>query len=431
MRASTFFLTASLAVNAALVAVLLVGATQRNASDANSHAAITAAPAESAGAARTSAAPKPAVDPETWSQLENVDLRTMMDQLRAAGLPLDLVRAIMAEAVRVQFAPRRAASNARYKEPPYWNPGAVDPKQQAEMREIMRAQEKALRDLLGAEADPADPYFANLHRQFPNWPDEKFAALAQIRSDYVRKQQELYANVRGSLSPDDQRQLAAIERAQRDAIAQALSPQEFEEYQLRTSSTAQNLRSQLAAFDTTEQEFRSLFKLQSAFDDQYGRLYTVPTREEMQARSNAQRQLTEDVHAALGDARFADYQRATDYNFRQTSALVERLELPPDTALQLYNAQKQFEQQRNDLMRGANRDTIQAAVQQVNALQQEAVARVTPLLGSARAVEAYKTNGGQWLQPINVRVGQPASAPVAIPAAPGGAAASPPPPPRN
>ena len=425
MKASTFFLTASLGVNAALVAVLLAGTAQRQGADVP--VAPAAAPADPASAARASAAAPSAVDPETWNQLESADLRTMLAQLRAAGLPPELVRAIMAEAVRVQFAPRRAALNARYKEPPYWNPGAVDPKQQAEMREIMRAQDKAQRDLLGTEPDPADPYFATLHRQFPNWPEEKFAALAQIRADYSARQSEIFANVRGALTPDDQRQLAALDRAQRDAVAQALSPQEFDEYQLRTSSAAQNLRSQLTAFDTTEQEFRALFKLQSAFDDQYGRFYAAPTREEMIARSNAQRQLTEDVHAALGDARFADYQRATDYNFRQTSALVARLELPPDTALQLYNVQKQFEQRRAELMRGANRDTIQGAIQQVTALQQEMTAQVTPLLGSARAVEAYKTNGGAWLQPMNVRIAAPSSG--TITAAPG--ATAPPPPPRN
>ena len=35
---------------------------------------------------------------------------------------------------------------------------------------------------------------------------------------------------------------------------------------------------------------------------------------------------------ALGADRFAEYERATDYNYRQTSQLVARLELPPAAA---------------------------------------------------------------------------------------------------
>jgi hypothetical protein len=36
--------------------------------------------------------------------------------------------------------------------------------------------------------------------------------------------------------------------------------------------------------------------------------------------------------------------------------------------------------------------------QQFTALEQEAIARITPLLGSASGVEAYKQYGGSWLQ---------------------------------
>ena len=52
-----------------------------------------------------------------------------------------------------------------------------------------------------------------------------------------------------------------------------------------------------------------------------------------------------------GAERFEQYQRATDYSFRQTTQLVARLQLPPDTAQKLYAVQKEFEQRRNELYR--------------------------------------------------------------------------------
>src|SRR5581483_7325990 len=86
----------------------------------------------------------------------------------------------------------------------------------------------------------------------------------------------------------------------------------------------------------------------------------------------------------------------TDYNFQQTARLVARLELPPETANQVYTLQQDMQARLRDL--NANRDlprddrTTKLAV-----LGTEAEAKLTSLLG-ARGYEAYKQNGGYWVQ---------------------------------
>ena len=126
-------------------------------------------------------------------------------------------------------------------------------------------------------------------------------------------------------------------------------------------------------------------------------MYTTPSQEEMRARSAAQGELNKQIEAALGSQRYADYQRSTDYSYRQATTLVARLELPPETADQLYAVRKDIE----DRMRTAPILPAQRA-----ALGEEATAKVSALLGP-RGFEAYKQNGGQWLQNLVPRPAPP------------------------
>ena len=120
----------------------------------------------------------------------------------------------------------------------------------------------------------------------------------------------------------------------------------------------------------------------------------------MRARTAAQKQLMDDIKAAVGDQRFADYQRATNSSYRQASQLVGRLELPPETANQVYALQQDLQQRAGTIRRSAG--SAEAAMAELTALAAEAKAKVTAALGD-RGFEAYKQNGGQWLQNLAPR----------------------------
>jgi len=395
MKVSTLLLAGSLAANFALAAVFFAGASASHVVSSNS-----SLPARPATTAPGSAA-KTAIDAETWTRLQTDDLPAFLARLRAEGFPPALVRAIMAEQVRVQFAPRRAALNRKGADRPFWEPATEDPKTAAALREIMKEQNQALKDLLGPDATTDEFAAASLHRQFPGLSDDKINELQRIQQDFNERRSDLLTGVNGAILPDDREKLTAIEKAQHDEIAQTLTPQELEDYDLRTSNTANLLRYQLTAFDPTEQEFRTLYQIQSDFSDRLGPMYGPPTQDEMRARAEAQKQLNDQILATLGPERGADYQRAIDNNYRQTSQLVARLDLPPESANDVYAVQKDI-QQRVTALRTDPTLSLSDRNQQIAALADEAKAKVTATLGDS-GFEAYKQYGGSWLQNLQPR----------------------------
>jgi hypothetical protein len=386
MRLFPLILAGSLAANAALVALLVIGATD-DATDIKPAPVAEKKLVTDRHAADSSGA-------ETWAALHAEDLPTQVEKLRAEGFPPALIRAIIGARIHESYAERRRALEAAQANAPYWKNAQPDPASQATLRDLWKAEHKTITDLLGP--DPDNGTAASLHRQFPNLPDEKIDALAAIRDRYDERRQDIYANVRGTVLPDEQEKINALDKSMHDEFASTLTPQELEDYDLRTSRTSNQLRNNLAAFDITEQEFRALYKLQSSFDAQFPPYYSAPSDEQQKARSAAQKQLNDDIKAALGDARYADYQRGTNYNFRQTSQLVDRLDLPPEAATQVYAVQQDI-QKRAGTLRSDRSLSPDDRTAQLSALAAEAQTRVTAALGT-QGFEAYKQYGGQWVQ---------------------------------
>ncbi len=386
-------LAISLLINAALAAVLVAGAfTSKPNVDTETAAA---------AAARTAAAAKAAsTNVDVWSTIKSDDLPGLVAHLRAAGFPARLVRAILAAQIRDQFAARRKAIEGNSADGAFWKNATIDPKQQLALRELSREQQKMLRDLLGPDADSDDSIgSAYRDRGLTGLPAAKVSQVRQILQDFDEQRQDLYATIAMggmvTFGSTEQAKMRAIEQAQHAELAKVLTPAELENYDLMTSNIAQSLRYQLSAFNPTEDEFRALFKIQQDSQDKMAPVMGMMTPDEMRARQDAQKQLNAQVELALGNERYADYQRATDYNYRQTTLLVARLELPADTANQLYAIQKDYQQRRMDLQASTSPED---RAQQLAALQQEAIAKVTPILGSDKAVEAYKQYGGNWIK---------------------------------
>jgi hypothetical protein len=312
------------------------------------------------------------------------DWRAQVDKLQAEGFPPAIIRAILTAQVRESFAARRKALEGAENAAQYWLQPNRDPATQAALRALAREEQKILKDLLGPS--PENSLAATLRRQVPELSEDKLDQIAQIRERYDEKRQDLYANVRGSILPDEREKMVALDKAMRNELASVLSPQDLESYELRVSNTANQLRYELTAFDPNEQEFRALFKLKSAFEEQFSGAVGPLAEDQRRARMDAQKVLDENIRAALGAQRYTEYQRATDYNYRTTSQLVARLELPPEATNQVWAVQQDF-QQRTRTIPPAERA----------ALATEAQAKLTAIL-TPRGYEAHKQYGGQWLQ---------------------------------
>lgn len=347
----------------------------------------------------------PSLDPETWTSLQGEDLSTLAAQLRAAGFPPNVIRSIVAAQISEQFAARRKALDPDADNRPFWKNQTTDPQVQAARRQIAREQQKALREVLGDEAEGDDPLsLASQRRRLGDVPAAKLPELKQLLRDFDEKRSDLFMG--GTMLATDREKLAALEKEQYAAISKLLTPAELEEYDLRASNTANSLRSQLAIFNPTEQEFRAIFKLQRPFDEQYQRVFDTPmTPEIARQRSEGQKQLQQDIKTLLGPERAQDYERSIDYNYQQASRLVARLELPPETTNQLYAVQKETQARQMEIY-GDRTLPAQERTAKLTALHEEATAKVTPLLGGNRGLEAYKQYGGSWLQTLVPRPAQ-------------------------
>ena len=384
-------LAGSLILNAALAVLLALGARP------DDTAPTTPAPM----ANRTARSSGPVIDETVWPSLSQGDLATQVKRLRDSGFPPAVIRAIAQAQLSEQFAARRKALDPNAESRPFWKSQTSDPATMIALRQLSREQQKALRELLGADAEPDDPINrAREIRQFGHLSPEKVTEARRIVREFNDLRSDHYMSYGGgpiTLTPADREKMNALDKQMQAELAKIMTPKEFEDYELRASNTANNVRYQLTAFDATEQEFLTLYKLQRGFDDRFGQIYSQPSQEEMRLRSEAQRQLNDQIKGALGPSRAETWERATNYEYRTTSQLVARLELPPETTDKAWSVRDEI-QKRASQVRQDPSLTPEQRTQQFQALQQEAIAKVQPLFGGTRGVEAYKQYGGQWIE---------------------------------
>jgi hypothetical protein len=405
MKISALLLFASLTANAALFAVFAFksssasSATGKTAAVAQADISDSSAtkPSEPAGAANLPAT--------TWSALQTSDLSTLVTRLRAAGFPPEVIRRIVSDQLEQAFAKRYSDLLQQQFDRPYWKDRgfpSLDAKTMSAMRATGKEYSDTLKSLLGE--DPNADYSTNVIQKlvYGDLPSAKIEQLQTIESDYNELTMQVQNTARGLMLPEDQEKLALLEKEKRADLVKLLTPQELEEYDLRSSNTASQLRFELATFNPTEAEYRALFKLQSALDEQY----PMPTggmitSEQMAPRQAAEKQLQPQIQALLGPDRYADYQLATDPKYQQVNRLVARLELPASTSVEVVNVQENIQKQAMALRQDGTLTPDQRNAQ-LAALAQQAQTQLTATLG-LRGYEAYKETSGYWLQNLQPR----------------------------
>lgn len=335
-----------------------------------------------------------------WTDLQKTDPKTWAERLRAAGFPASIIRELIAAQLRQQFSARRKALLAQQEEKPFWKGSGfyfMDPKITAGLRDLGREQSALLKQLLGPDADPGNEEMqAYQHRQFGDLPRGKVEQLQSITADYNDLRNQVYATANGVMLPEDREKLVILEKEQRADLAALLTPEELENYELRSSSTANSLRSQLTLFNPSEDEFRAIFKLQKAFDDKYGSANTITSGEQYQQRQAHQQELTDQINAVLTPDRLDLYKQAVDPAYQMVNRLVARLELPPSAATEVVAVQKDVTARANAI-RSDRSLAPELKSLQLTSLSQEAGTKLTTVLGN-RGLEAYKQYGGQWIQ---------------------------------
>lgn len=261
-------------------------------------------------------------------------------ELAAAGVPADVARDLALGRALARIVERnRAAQVKGTADNRWWRNRSTPPA----VREQPIAARREFNDALAAAFGPdAAAFGGGDSGQLDFLSPDKRAALRRITQDY----DEMMAAVSsgGIQLASDKEKLRLLKAERERDIAALLSPDEQLAYEMRTSPTAGMVRGRYGEGIETEDDFRTIYALQKAFDDKYpldamnGRV----TPDLMKQRNDAQRQLQDDIHAALGDDKYAALRRATDSDLRNIDALVSRLDLPPATTNQVAAARDSF-----------------------------------------------------------------------------------------
>jgi hypothetical protein len=391
---------------------------------------------------RSGPAAAPTNDPGTrvaefhWRQLLAEDFKVYRDNLRAIGCPEATVRDIMLAEINDRFALRRRAILDQL-EARFWDVLALQAtngrdnagleKMTESLEKLKQERQALIDDVLGEQVPDQEARQAQHRRRIETelaWlPAEKRQQILALEADFEQRQQAFAAEIQNradkSWNSQDQQHQADLTRQLNQQRRALLSPEEQSEYDLRHSGAA-NWAANLAGFEPTEDEWRTVAKLTKEADDARAKLGQAMDPQMMQRYGLAPPAATPDaaltaadrdaqlqalkasqdaaMQAALGD-RFAEYQRASDGDYQQLMRVTQRLGLGDDVANDVF-AMRQAALQQADAVRGnasLSPETQQAAL---NAIQQQTVQALQQTLG-ADALPIYQQYGGQWLQQLN------------------------------
>lgn len=406
MRPLTLFLGLSLAANAALVGALalrpaLAPPVVRDFFSGRSPAPASL-PSAAAAAPVPSAEPKPT--PKMWDLLYSPDPKQLVARLRAAGFSAGAIRGVVYAQVGRAFQARMRAfwepdPNTPFWKLPGWGAQQRDTARVAEMLKLQRDQTRLLNEVLGEDFFPAEMLEGDSRQRYGDLPPATIRALRDIENDYNEMRQlQQRTSFDQIVMPEDREAARMLEKEKLADLAAILTPEQFEDYMLRNSRTAQHLRHELTLFAPTEQEYRALYRFNEAVIDTIVPDGLTWSPADQPAREAAQKELLEKTRTLLGEPRFAEYMRATDQEYRQLVQLTARDKLPPETAVQAYALRESVAQESTRILDDASLDAAQKRAA-LRTLADTTRTRMTSVLGNTAGAD-YAGAAHLWLSAL-------------------------------
>lgn len=193
-----------------------------------------------------------------WRQVESEDYRQYLANLRAVGCPEKTIKDIIVADVNDLFS-SRMASVTRTNQYRYWRKEPVNrsEEQERQLRDLYAQKRDVLKNL-GVDA----PDFTDLLGEAFHDNMEERELQLEFLPEFKRQQikEALFQQAQQELvEGNNVARYDAIEQQTRTRIQSLLSPEEFKEYEFRSSADAGNLRGVLDPLALTEQEFRAIF----------------------------------------------------------------------------------------------------------------------------------------------------------------------------
>ena len=377
---------------------------------------VSAAASAGAGRAPGQAAPVERivreVEPFHWSQIEADDYQTYVKNLRRIGCPEETIRDLVKQDLDKLYDQRKAdiLSKAPARKE-YWktgNPSALSRPASAtssQMAQLDREKNEVLGDLFGSQGMAAinrPSPLARARSQSKSGyamdfiPEETKAELNTLEREFGSELLKKMAQ--GASDAQDMAEIRQLRQNRDDRIGTMLTPEQKMEYDLRKSPTAANMRLQMDGFDPSEDEFRDIFGARKSFDDEHG---VVPgasiSAGDMEVRQFAEQEMNDQIHTSLGDDRYQDYLRQTDYDYKSIAKITERQGLGENISAQVYDMKGGAEELAREIRMNTDLP-IEERQMQLGQIRTETSRSIESLIGGQGAVALQGQAGGRnWL----------------------------------
>ncbi len=324
----------------------------------------------------------------SWSDVESPDYPTYIANLRSIQCPDQTIRDIIIADVNTLYS-KRLATELITAEQQWWRSepdSNVVRVASQKARAIDEERRTLLTRLLGPNWEAGD--LVSLPR--PSRPGVVLdgpilGALSQdskqaVEAISVRSQERLQEYLSKAGKRDkatDAAELARLRQETREQLASVLSPQQLEEYLLRYSQNASNLRAEMGTikdFNATPDEFRSIFRATDSYDQQLLKLAGSIDPNSVLERQNLEQARDNAIRTALGADRYAQYVALHDPDYRDAYEKAQNAGTP-EAVQAFYEINLAVKKEQAAIRANTNLTELQRTLALNDARQKELIAR--------------------------------------------------------
>ncbi|MGP8200621.1 MAG: hypothetical protein ACLQU4_14090 [Limisphaerales bacterium] len=334
----------------------------------------------------------------SWDQLESTNYVAFIKNLHAVGCPEQTIRDIIMAEVNRWYA-RRRLEEVNYPNYQWWrsDPDPALVKAATARLEALETERRGvLTSLLGpgwdAQSNEQIAAAGGITLTGPILGDlapELKEAVYAIAARAQLKIEAYQAAQRDQNKAVDPMELVRLREEPLMQLVGVLNPAQYEEYVLRYSPAAQELREQMRSLQLTQDEFRDLFNAVNSINGQPVFYYNgndsalLTQQQQLRAQSDAI------IKATLGDQLYAAYQLNQDPLYRSSKALAAQLGVPDASIMSIYEINRATQAELDRIRKDPNLsdDEKVEALSQTQVEQQQSLQQI---LGP----EAFE----RWLQ---------------------------------
>jgi hypothetical protein len=334
----------------------------------------------------------------TWDQIETTNYVAFVKNLRAVGCPEQTIKDIITAEVNRIYT-RRRLEEVVYPNYQWWHldaDPAVVQAATAKVEALETDRRRVLTILLGVgwdaqnnEVVAADGGITLTGPILGDLPPQVKEEVYSIAARSQRKIEAYQAAQRRLDRPVDPMEMVRLREEPLTQLANLLSPAQYEEYVLRYSPSAQQLREQMHSVDLTPGQFRDLFNAISSINGQPVFYYAGKDPALLSQQRQLRAQSDAIIKTTLGEPFYAAYQLSQDPLYRSARALADQLDVPQTSVLSIYEINRATQAELDRIRKDPNM-TSDEKVEALSQTQVEQQQSLQQILGP----EAFE----RWLQ---------------------------------